>query len=97
MVPRLLLVLLVALLGLAFQAILRPPPPKLCGSAGGPPVTSPRIKLRDGRHLAYREDGVQRDKAKYRIIMVHAFDSTKDFPSPVSKVRQRAQCNKIEI
>ena len=48
-------------------------------------MTSPRIKLRDGRYLAYREDGVQRDKAKYKIITVHAFDSTKDFPSPVSK------------
>lgn len=85
MAPRLLVVLPVVLLGWAFQAILRPPPPKLCGSAGGPPVTSPRIKLRDGRYLAYREDGVQRDKAKYKIITVHAFDSTKDFPSPVSK------------
>lgn len=85
MVPRLLVVLPVVLLALAFQAILRPPPPKLCGSAGGPPVISPRIKLRDGRYLAYREDGVQRDTAKYKIITVHAFDSTKDFPSPVSK------------
>jgi hypothetical protein len=97
MVPRLLLVLPVVLLALAFQAILRPPPQKLCGSAGGSPVTSPRIKLRDGRYLAYREDGVQRDKSKYKIITVHAFDSTKDFPSPVSKVKQRTQCNTTEI
>lgn len=73
------------LLSLALQAILRPPPPKLCGSPGGPPLTSPRIKLRDGRYLAYREDGVQKDKARYKIITVHAFDSTKDFPLPVSK------------
>jgi hypothetical protein len=86
MVPRILIVLLVVLLGLAFQAILRPPPQKLCGSPGGPPVTSPRIKLRDGRYLAYREDGVQKDKAKFKIISVHAFDSTKDFPLQVSKV-----------
>ncbi|EAY82278.1 hypothetical protein EE612_057834 [Oryza sativa] len=85
MVPRILIVLLVVLLGLAFQAILRPPPQKLCGSPGGPPVTSPRIKLRDGRYLAYREDGVQKDKAKFKIISVHAFDSTKDFPLQVSK------------
>ena len=53
-------------------------------------MTSPRIKLRDGRYLAYREDGVQRDKAKYKIITVHAFDSTKDFPSPVSKVQAQS-------
>uniref|UniRef100_A0A0E0D5A0 Serine aminopeptidase S33 domain-containing protein n=1 Tax=Oryza meridionalis TaxID=40149 RepID=A0A0E0D5A0_9ORYZ len=85
MVPRILIVLLVVLLGLAFQAILRPPPQKLCGAPGGPPVTSPRIKLRDGRYLAYREDGVQKDKAKFKIISVHAFDSTKDFPLQVSK------------
>ncbi|CAL5334548.1 unnamed protein product [Camellia sinensis] len=29
----------------------RPPPPRICGSADGPPVTAPRIKLSDGRHL----------------------------------------------
>ncbi|ONM42310.1 alpha/beta-Hydrolases superfamily protein [Zea mays] len=85
MAPKLVFVLPVVLLALALQAILRPPPPKLCGSPGGPPLTSPRIKLRDGRYLAYKEDGVQRDKARYKIITVHAFDSTKDFPSPVSK------------
>jgi hypothetical protein len=91
MAPKLVFVLPVVLLGLVLQAILRPPPPKLCGSPGGPPLTSPRIKLRDGRYLAYREDGVQKDKARYKIITVHAFDSTKDFPLPVSKVNQTAQ------
>jgi hypothetical protein len=91
MAPKLVFVLPVVLLSLALQAILRPPPPKLCGSPGGPPLTSPRIKLRDGRYLAYTEDGVQKDKARYKIITVHAFDSTKDFPLPVSKVNQTAQ------
>jgi len=91
MAPKLVFVLPVVLLGLAFQVILRPPPQKLCGSPGGPPLMSPRIKLRDGRYLAYREDGVQKDKARYKIITVHAFDSTKDFPLPVSKVNQTAQ------
>ncbi|KAK3118409.1 hypothetical protein QOZ80_9BG0698640 [Eleusine coracana subsp. coracana] len=85
MAPKLAFVLPIVLLGWAFQAILRPPLTKLCGSPGGPPLTSPRIKLRDGRYLAYREDGVQRDKAKYKIITVHAFDSTKDIPLLVSK------------
>ncbi|RVW36988.1 hypothetical protein CK203_099634 [Vitis vinifera] len=33
----------------------RPPPPKICGSPGGPAITAHRIKLRDGRHLAYKE------------------------------------------
>jgi hypothetical protein len=86
MAPKLVFVLPIVLLGWAFQAILQPPHTKLCGSPGGPPLTSPRIKLRDGRYLAYREDGVQKDKARYKIITVHAFDSTKDIPLPVSKV-----------
>ncbi|XP_065620390.1 uncharacterized protein LOC112037297 [Quercus suber] len=46
-------ILLMGLLaiGRAYRAI-RPPPPKICGSPGGPPITAPRIKLRDGRNLA---------------------------------------------
>uniref|UniRef100_A0A0A8XR06 Uncharacterized protein n=1 Tax=Arundo donax TaxID=35708 RepID=A0A0A8XR06_ARUDO len=93
MAPRLVFVLPIVLLGSALQAVLRPPLPKLCGSSGGPPLTSPRIKLRDGRYLAYREDGVQKDKAKYKIITVHPFDTTKDFPLPVSEVKQTAHRN----
>lgn len=57
-----------------YQAI-QPPPPKICGSPGGPPITAPRIKLRDGRHLAYKEHGVPKDKANYKIVSVHGFDS----------------------
>ncbi|XP_042494357.1 putative aminoacrylate hydrolase RutD isoform X2 [Macadamia integrifolia] len=67
-------VLLIGFLAWAYQAI-QPPPPKICGSPGGPPVTAPRIKLRDGRHLAYRENGVPRLKAKYKIIWVHGIES----------------------
>ncbi|XP_039031091.1 uncharacterized protein LOC120165702 [Hibiscus syriacus] len=71
---KLLLVLSVGALAWAYQAI-QPPPPKLCGSPDGPPVTASRIKLRDGRHLAYEEHGVPRDAAKYKIIQVHGFYS----------------------
>ncbi|KAK8638921.1 hypothetical protein V6N13_137329 [Hibiscus sabdariffa] len=71
---KVLLVLSVGALAWAFQAI-QPPPPKICGSPDGPPVTVSRIKLRDGRHLAYRERGVPRDAAKYKIVEVHGFDS----------------------
>ncbi|KAB2606490.1 hypothetical protein D8674_006207 [Pyrus ussuriensis x Pyrus communis] len=39
---------------------------------------SPRIKLADGRHLAYRESGVPKNKANYKIIMVHGFGSSKE-------------------
>ena len=65
---------------------LKPPDPKICGKPGGPPVTSPRVKLSDGRHLAYRESGVPREKAKYKIIVVHGFSSSKDQILPVSQV-----------
>ncbi|PWA68253.1 alpha/Beta hydrolase fold protein [Artemisia annua] len=41
------------------------------------PITTPRIKLRDGRHLSYKEYGVPKESAKYKIIFVHGFDSVK--------------------
>lgn len=69
-----LVVLFIGFLAWAYQVI-RPPPPKICGTADGPPVTAARIKLRDGRHLAYEEHGVPRDVAKYKIIDIHGFDS----------------------
>lgn len=43
-----------------------------------PPANSPRIRLGDGRRLAYREEGVPKNKAKYRIIIVHGFGSSKE-------------------
>ncbi|KAL6276425.1 hypothetical protein ACE6H2_020026 [Prunus campanulata] len=76
--------LTVGLLGWAYQA-LKPPPPKICGSPGGPPVTSPRVKLSDGRHLAYREFGVPKEEAKHKIIVVHGFGVSKDLSLPVAQ------------
>ncbi|KAD5960353.1 hypothetical protein R6Q59_013481 [Mikania micrantha] len=73
---KLLLVFLFGVFAWAYQAT-RPPPPKICGSPDGPPVTSPRIKLRDGRHLSYLEYGVPKETAKYKIIFVHGFDGSK--------------------
>ncbi|KAL0410095.1 UNVERIFIED_CONTAM: hypothetical protein Slati_3599200 [Sesamum latifolium] len=58
----------------AYQAA-RPPPPKTCGSADGPPVTASRVQLKDGRYLAYQEYGVAKDIAKHKIVFVHGFDS----------------------
>ncbi|KAJ6909138.1 LOW QUALITY PROTEIN: hypothetical protein NC652_020190 [Populus alba x Populus x berolinensis] len=60
----------------AYQAT-NPPPPKICGTPGGPPITAPRVKLRDGRHLAYKEQGVSRETAKSKIVYVHGFASTR--------------------
>lgn len=52
-----------------------------------PPVTSARIKLSDGRHLAYIERGVPKSRANYKIIVVHGFGSSKEMNFPVSQVR----------
>ncbi|KAL2323089.1 hypothetical protein Fmac_027468 [Flemingia macrophylla] len=69
-------VLFIGFLAWAYQAI-QPPPPKICGTPGGPPITAPRIKLRDGRYMAYKEFGVPKEEAKYKIISVHGFASCK--------------------
>ncbi|KAI3822461.1 hypothetical protein L1987_10051 [Smallanthus sonchifolius] len=60
----------------AYNATL-PPPPKLCGSPDGPPITTPRVKLQDGRHVSYVELGVPKDVAKSKLIYVHCFDCSK--------------------
>ncbi|KAF9599027.1 hypothetical protein IFM89_033372 [Coptis chinensis] len=69
--------LVVGFLAWAYQAI-QPPPAKMCGSMGGPSVTAPRVKLKDGRHLAYKENGVSKDKANNKIVYVHGFDSCRN-------------------
>ncbi|CAH1435826.1 unnamed protein product [Lactuca virosa] len=70
-------VLFMGFLARAFQSF-RPPPPKTCGSQDGPPITSPRIKLRDGRHLSYMEHGIPKETAKFKIIYIHGFDNCKE-------------------
>ncbi|GKD33809.1 alpha/beta hydrolase fold protein, partial [Tanacetum coccineum] len=69
---KLLLVLLAGFCVWAYQAC-NPPPPRICGSPDGPVVSSSRIKLRDGRYLAYEETGVPKEIAKSKIIFVHSF------------------------
>ncbi|MFQ6619692.1 hypothetical protein Gotur_001223 [Gossypium turneri] len=84
MIAPIAVALTVGLLGWTYRA-LKPPPPNICGSPDGPPVTSPRIKLSDGRHLAYREAGVPREEAKYKIVVIHGFGSSKDLNLPASE------------
>ncbi|KAL2899703.1 putative 2-succinyl-6-hydroxy-2 4-cyclohexadiene-1-carboxylate synthase, partial [Bienertia sinuspersici] len=71
---KFLLLGLVGFFAWAYQAT-RPPAPKICGTPDGPPITAPRIKLNDGRHLAYKEHGVPKDKAQYKFVYIHGFDS----------------------
>ncbi|KAL3518534.1 hypothetical protein ACH5RR_021123 [Cinchona calisaya] len=60
----------------------KPPPPKICGSPDGPPVTAPRFKLRDGRHMAYKLRGVELEIAKHKIIVCHGFHDSKEMSFP---------------
>lgn len=70
-----LLVLLaaVALVAGWFLNAVRPPPPTPCGTPGGPPVTAPRVRMRDGRYMAYAESGVSRDRARFKVVYSHGF------------------------
>ncbi|XP_021764779.1 uncharacterized protein LOC110729352 isoform X1 [Chenopodium quinoa] len=77
LLKKLLLVSVVGLLAWGYQAT-RPPPPKICGTPDGPPVTAPRIRLNDGRHLAYKEHGVPKDKAQHKFVYIHGFDSCRN-------------------
>ncbi|CAM6083273.1 unnamed protein product [Calypogeia fissa] len=61
---------------MAYRAI-QAPLPKICGTPGGPPVTAPRVQLRDGRYLAYKEAGVQKKNAKYKLITVHGYGGSR--------------------
>ncbi|KAH7863609.1 hypothetical protein Vadar_019854 [Vaccinium darrowii] len=72
MYRTIILLLLTGFLAWAFQAIL-PPPPNICGTPGGPPITATRIKLRDGRNLAYQEHGVPKEMAKYKVLFFPGF------------------------
>ncbi|KAG8054676.1 hypothetical protein GUJ93_ZPchr0001g31290 [Zizania palustris] len=81
---KLVLVAAMALAGWAYKAT-RPPAAAILGGPGGPAVTSPRVQLKDGRHLAYREGGVTREIAEYKIIFFHGFGSTKESEFPVSQ------------
>lgn len=70
-----LLALPVVLLSIIYRAII-PPPPRSCSTAGVPSQT-PKIKLRDGRNLVYKEYGVPKNIAKYNVIYVHSFGGSK--------------------
>ncbi|KAI4383742.1 hypothetical protein MLD38_009546 [Melastoma candidum] len=84
LVPALVAVL-VGVIGMLAYMSLKPPPAKICGSVNGPPIESPRVRLSDGRHLAYREVGVPREEARHKIVVVHGFNSSKDMNLPIDR------------
>ncbi|KAL8496372.1 hypothetical protein ACS0TY_020182 [Phlomoides rotata] len=80
MVFKKMAVLMMRCLGLAKQQTL-PAPLAKTGESSTVDVevcSSLRIKLNDGRFLAYTERGVPKNKSNYRIIVVHGFASSKD-------------------
>ncbi|KAI3470607.1 hypothetical protein Pfo_027270 [Paulownia fortunei] len=76
MSQQIMVVLLIGFIALEYQSFW-PPAPRICGSPGGPAIEAPRIRLRDGRHLAYMEHGVSKETATYKIILVHGFGSSR--------------------
>jgi hypothetical protein len=73
------------------RAALQPPPPPLvCGTPGGPPVTARRVRLSDGRHLAYEESGVPREAARCRVVFSHGFTGSRLDSLRASQVSGRA-------
>ncbi|PHT48820.1 hypothetical protein CQW23_13028 [Capsicum baccatum] len=63
------------LLAFVFQTI-HPPPPKICRFSSHLPLTS-RIKLKDGRNLVYKEYGVPKKLANYKVVYIHSFGASK--------------------
>ncbi|KAK9755906.1 hypothetical protein RND81_01G058600 [Saponaria officinalis] len=59
-------------------------------SMDNPEIKSARIKLNDGRYLAYRESGVSKEVANFKIIIVHGFGSNKDmsFLAPQEVIKE---------
>lgn len=88
MVSKAAIVLFIGLLGMVYQGTQLPPPNSddSVNGDGNCDVVSSRIKLSDGRYLAYREMGVAKDKAKHNIVIVHGFGSSKDMNFPASQV-----------
>ncbi|KAJ3682120.1 hypothetical protein LUZ60_014693 [Juncus effusus] len=58
--------------------LIPPPPSKICGSEGGPPVTAKRIRLKDGRYLAYAEAGINKADARHKIVFCHGFTGSRN-------------------
>ncbi|GAY68110.1 hypothetical protein CUMW_261620 [Citrus unshiu] len=77
MVSKTAVVSLIGLLAMVYQATQLPPPPKSDPAA--------RIRLSDGRYLAYREKGVSKNESNYRIVLVHGFGSSKEMNFPASQ------------
>jgi hypothetical protein len=75
-VRRLVMLVGVIVGSMIFKAI-TPPPGKALNTDDGIKVTAPRIEMRDGRYLAYREVGVKREWARHYIVHVHGYGGSR--------------------
>lgn len=75
----LMMFLLLAIVGLisyyVYKSIKPPPPIPLPENVS---KKSLRVKLSDGRHIAYRELGCPKDEAKHKIIIIHGYANSKE-------------------
>lgn len=71
------LLLVVGVCLIAFYIYKSIKPPRPIPLPENVPEICPRIKLNDGRYLAYRELGCPKDKAKNKIIILHGYGSSK--------------------
>lgn len=88
MVFKKVVVLMMGCLGLARQPTL-PAPPAETEESSSIDVQisgSQRIRLSDGRFLAYTERGVPKNKSNYTVIVVHGFGSSKEMNFMASQV-----------
>lgn len=89
MVFKKVVVLMMGCLGLSKQPTLPAPQVETVGSSVVVDVEvcrSQRIRLSDGRFLAYTERGVPKNKSNYSVIVVHGFGSTKEMNFMASQV-----------
>ncbi|WOG92462.1 hypothetical protein DCAR_0311731 [Daucus carota subsp. sativus] len=66
------------------------PPSKVCGSPGGPHITSPRVRLADGRHLAYKEVGELIEELQIYILSFDRAGYGESDPYPKRSVKSEA-------
>lgn len=79
------------IVGSMIYKAITPPPFKVLNSPDGPQVTAPRVELRDGRYLAYKEWGVKRERASHYIVCVHGYSGSRLMSVPIPTVSTLAQ------
>ncbi|KAG0553583.1 hypothetical protein KC19_12G022800 [Ceratodon purpureus] len=75
--------LVVVVVGSMIFKVITPPPVKELNSPDGPKVTAPRIAMRDGRYLAYREVGVDREAARHYVVHIHGYGGSRLLSLPI--------------